>query len=258
MPDRSTKSSPSRPRWITKDVEDKPVRQPLTRRRVVLAALAIAEEEGLAALTMRRAAAALQVTPMSLYNHVADKAELVDLMLDYLLGDIARASVGDTGTWDERLRTLARRNHDLWLRHPGFVRVYAEGVTLGPYGLANTERCVAILREAGFTDEDAADALRVLWNYTIASVLVAPIKPVDRSERDARSDGTAESRIRTYFAALPAAEIPNVMAVARHLSGDSFEFGLDLIMSGLESRLEAGRLDGPPATSVPDPGEPAA
>jgi len=208
MPDRSTKSAPSRPRWITNDVEDKPVRQPLTRRRVVLAALGIAEEEGLAALTMRRVAAALQVTPMSLYNHVADKAELVDLMLDYVLGDVARASAGDTGTWDERLRILARRNHDVWLRHPGFVRVYAEGVTLGPYGLANTERCVALLREAGFTDEDAADGLRVLWNYTIASVLVAPVRPVDRSERDVRSDGTAESRIRTYFGPCPQQRSP--------------------------------------------------
>src|SRR5215210_1429095 len=190
-PNRSAKGS-SRPRWITHDADEKPVRQPLTRRRVVMAALALAEEEGLEAITMRRVAASLQVTPMSLYNHVADKAELVDLMLDYVIGEDVQVPVDDSGTWQERLTRLMRRNHDLWRRHPGFARVYTEGVTLGPYGLEHTERCVRVLREAGFTDPDAAEGLRVLWNYTIASVLVAPVRPVDRAQRDGRSDGTAE------------------------------------------------------------------
>jgi AcrR family transcriptional regulator len=247
MPDRTAKPSSRPPRWITHETEEKPVRQPLTRRRVVLAALALAEEEGLGALTMRRAAAALQVTPMSLYNHVADKAELIDLMLDYVIGDVVRASADDTGPWHHRLRMLARRNHQMWREHPGFARVYTEGVTLGPYGLAITERCVGILREAGFGDGDAADALRILWNYSIASVLVAPVKPVDHSERGVRSDGTGQGRIETYFSALPVDEIPNLAAVAGHLAGDSFEFGLELIMSGLQARLEARRSEASPA-----------
>lgn len=244
MPDHTQK--PARPRWITRDAEEKPVRQPLTRRRIVLAALALAESEGLGAITMRRVSAALAVTPMSLYNHVADKAELLDLMLDYVLGDVVRASAGDTGTWDERLRMVARRNHDLWRRHPGFAHIYTEGVTMGPYGLAHTERVVGILRQAGFTDEDAANAFFVLWQYSMASVLVAPAKPVDPTERDARSDGTPEGRIRTYFSALPVTEIPNLVAVAPHLSGGSFEYGLDLIIHGLQARLEAslGRAGG--------------
>ena len=239
MPEAPQRSSPDRSRWITNDAQEKPVRQPLTRRRIVLAALALAESEGLGAITMRRVAAALQVTPMSLYNHVADKAELLDLMLDYVIGEVVRASADDTGPWDERLRMVARRNYDLWCRHPGFAHIYTEGVTMGPYGLANTERVIAILRQAGFRDEDAANAFFVLWHYAMASVLVAPVKPVDPSQRDARSDGTPEGRIRTYFSALPMTEIPNLVAVAPYLTGGSFEFGLDLIIHGLRAQLEA-------------------
>ena len=247
MPESPQRSPDRRPRWITRDADEKPVRQPLTRRRIVLAALGLAESEGLGVLTMRRVAAALQVTPMSLYNHVADKAELLDLMVDYVIGEVVRASADDTGPWHERLRMVARRNHDLWRRHPGFAHIYTEGVTMGPYGLANTERVITILREAGFRDEDAANAFFVLWHYAMASVLVAPVKPVDPSQRDARSDGTPEGRIRTYFSALPMADIPNLVAVAPHLSGGNFEFGLDLIIHGLRANLEASRPASPAA-----------
>jgi AcrR family transcriptional regulator len=239
VPDRGGGSN-SRPRWLTDDVEA-PARPPLTRRRIVMAGLALVEAEGLEALTMRRLAAALDVTPMSLYNHVADKAELIDVMLDYVIGDVVRACADDVGTWEERLRALVRRNYKLWRRHPGFARIYTEGVTIGPNGLAQVEYALAILREAGFDDEDAADAFYVLWQYQVASVLVARAKPVDAGMRTGRSDGTADSRIQLYFSALPVDEIPNVAALAAHLDGGNFEFGLDVMVSGLRARLEASR-----------------
>ena len=228
-----------RPRWITDEVAEKPVRQPLTRRRIVMAALALVEDEGLGAVTMRRISAALDVTPMSLYNHVADKAELLDLMLDFVLGDVVRANAEDSGTWEERLRTWARRNHDLWRSHPMFAQVYVEGVTIGPYGLANIEWGLGILRRAGLSDQDSAASFFALWRYCLGSILVAPPKPVDPARRDGGSDGTAPDRIETYFCALPLAEIPNVAAAAAHLSGSTFAFGLELIISGIHERLEA-------------------
>ena len=238
MPDRAAR--PQQPRWVS-GVGDKPVRQPLSRRRIVLAALALVEREGIGALTMRGVASALGVTPMSLYNHVADKAELLDLMLDYVLGDVVRESAGDTGTWEERLRAVARRNHDLWQRHRVFAQVYVDGVTLGPNGLANMEHTVGILRDAGFDDDEAASAFVALWHFVLGSILVGPAKPVDRGRRDRRSEGTAESRIDAYFCALPVEDIPNVAAVAGHFTGGEFEFGLELMLNGLRRRLEARR-----------------
>ena len=242
MPERAGGSDG--PRWITDDVEA-PARPPLTRRRIVLAGLALVESEGLDALTMRRLAATLDVTPMSLYNHVADKAELIDVMLDYVIGDIVKACAEDEGTWEERLRALVWRNYELWRQHPGLARVYTEGVTMGPNGVAQVEYALGVLREAGFDDEDAADAFYLLWRYQVASVLVARARPVDPARRTGRSDGTAESRIRLYFSALPMSEIPNVVALAGHLDGGNFEFGLDVLLSGLRSRLA-----GPPAPAT--------
>ena len=211
----------------------------------MLAALDLVEREGIAALTMRQVASALHVTPMSLYNHVADKAELLDLMLDYVIGDVVRASVGDEGTWEERLRAVARRNHEMWGRHREFAEVYLDGVTMGPNALANVERILGILREAGCGDEDAAHAFFVLWHFSVASILVGRTKPVEPARRGAHSDGTAEGRIETYFSSLPVGDIPNVAALAMHLGGDCFEFGLELIISGLRLRIDATRA---PAT----------
>lgn len=228
---------PGSPRWVTDEAPDKPVRQPLTRRRIVLAALALVESEGMTALTMRRVATALEVTPMSLYNHVADKAELLDLMLDYVIGDLVRASEHDTGTWEERLRAIARRNHDLWRSHQVFAQVYVDGVTIGPYGLANIERIIGILRDAGFTDDDAAQAFVVLFHYSVAAMLVGQAKPVDHSRRDRRSDGTPDDILDLYFSALPRSEIPNTVAAVAHMPRDAFEFGLELILDGLRQRL---------------------
>jgi TetR/AcrR family tetracycline transcriptional repressor len=239
VPDRAGGSS-SGPRWLT-DEADAPARPPLTRRRIVMAGLALVEAEGLEALTMRRLASALDVTPMSLYNHVADKAELIDVMLDYVIGDIVKACADDQGTWEERMRVLVRRNYELWLRHPGFARIYTEGVTLGPNGLAQVDYALGVLRQAGFADEEAADAFYVLWQYQVASVLVARAKPMDASMRAGRSDGSADRRIQLYFSALPVSQIPNVAALAPYLDGGDFEFGLEVLLSGLRARLAASR-----------------
>ena len=213
------------------------MRQPLSRRRIVHAALALAETEGLAGLTMRSVAASLDVTPMSLYNHVADKAELLDLMLDYVIGDVVRACEHDTGTWDERLEALVRRYHALWERHPVFAQVYLDGVTIGPYGLANMENIMALLREAGLDHAEAAGAFSTLWHFSVASMLVGRAQPPDRSKRGGHSDGTRQGLIDTYFCALPVEAIPNVAAVAPYLVGDCFEFGLGLFLDGLRARL---------------------
>ncbi len=239
MPDQPTKS-PSQPRWITDDAPERPARQPLSRRRIVHAALALAESEGLGGLTMRSVAASLDVTPMSLYNHVADKAELLDLMLDFVIGDVVRACEHDTGTWDERLEALVRRYHALWERHPVFAQVYLDGVTIGPYGLANMENIMAILREAGLDDDAAAGAFSTLWHFAVASMLVGKARPVDRTKRRSHSDGTRQGLIDTYFPALPVDRIPNVAAVAPYLVADCFEFGLRLFLDGLRARLGKG------------------
>jgi len=187
---------------------------------------------------MRRVASSLSVTPMSLYNHVSDKAELIDLMVDFIVGDIIEEPIDAESDWVEALRTVCRQTHKVWGAHPGFARVYSDGVTVGPNGLTNIERTVKVLRDVGFSDADAARAFFLLYQYTISSLLVAHAKPLDLHARDRRSDGSADDRVDTYFSALPRQDVPNVLAVARFLSGGDFEFGLDILLNGLRLRLQ--------------------
>ena len=204
-----------------------------------MTALKLVEQHGLDALTMRRVASALKVTPMSLYNHVADKAELVDLMVDFVIGDVVAQSANDQGDWEARLRAQAKRNHDIWRRHPGVVRVYAEGVTLGPNGLANMDWALGLLLEAGFDEQGAAAAFLLLYRWSMATLLVGRTRPVSRSYEGTPPNvaGSKSDRMQALFSARPLEEVPNVEATMMYLSGTSIDFGLDIIMAGLKARL---------------------
>ncbi len=135
------------------------------------------------------------------------------------------------------MRAVTRRNHEVWGAHPGFAVVYTEGVTLGPNGLANMEHPIQVLRQAGFDDAEAAFGFLMLYHYSIASLLIAPVKALDPDERTSRSDGTLQDQVRRYFGALEPDLIPNVLGVAPLLVQDSFEFGLEVILNGLQQRL---------------------
>ena len=121
---------------------------PLTRPRIVRTALSLVDEKGLAALTMRALATGLEVSPMALYNHVRDKDELVDLMVDLMLAEVD-TSVTE-GDWLTQLRALVRSYHQALAAHHELARVYSVRVRIGPHGLLIMERTVALLLDAGF------------------------------------------------------------------------------------------------------------
>jgi TetR/AcrR family transcriptional regulator, tetracycline repressor protein len=222
--------------WLDPAAPDPPARLPLTRRRIVEEALALVDEEGLRALTVRRLGARLGVAAMSLYSHVSDKAELVDLMVDHVLSDALEGLDENPGEdWAEQLRTIARRYHDAWAAHPDLVNVYSDGVILGPNAIAVIERLLAVLRGAGFTDEHAAASLYTLWHHTIGSLQVAPVRPT----ADGPTRGP-DGRLIRYFSITRPESIPNIVAVAPHLSGGSIDYDLDTLIIGLRVRLAAG------------------
>lgn len=255
MADRSARANRPPPRWLDGRVHDKPVRIPLTLRRIVDAAFAVVDAEGLGALTIRRLATELGVAPMSLYSHVTDKAELVDIMVDVVIGEVLTddevggdATAPAPGDWVTELRDLSRRYQAAWAAHQSLVRVYADGVTLGPNGTAMTERFVAILRAAGFSDAEAVQAFWLLYHYTIGSLQIAPPRPTpgrmrqeDEGERGADERAGQGSTLDRYFSARPLADIPNIVEVVDLLAaGGSYDFGLETILSGLVT-LAAGR-----------------
>ncbi len=222
-PDRST--------WVDVDPSKDYTRPPpLSRPRIVRAALQLVDEKGLAALTMRALATELEVSPMALYNHVRDKDELVDLMVDLMLGEVdCSATEGD---WVTQLRALVCSYHHALAAHHQLARIYSARVRIGPHGLLVIERTIELLLQGGLSPTEAADAFFALYTYTAGFHQMGHIAPL--------RDITSQDEIG-YYAALPPEQIPSIQAVSPNLSGahraGRFDYGLDLILAGLQTKV---------------------
>jgi AcrR family transcriptional regulator len=140
----------------------------LTLDTVVATATAIAREQGLAALTMRRVAQALGVVPMTLYTYVPGKAELLDLMLDAAYAGMSRADT--TGQpWRRRLTMIADENRALFEAHPWAVAVSTRRPPLGPGAIGKYEHELSALAGLGLSDVEMDDCLSYLLDFVRAS-----------------------------------------------------------------------------------------
>ena len=139
-------------------------RVPLTRERILRAALDLIDREGLDALTMRRLGAELGVEGMAIYRHLSSKAELLDGVVELLLEEI---EVPDAGAqaWTDAWIAIARSYRRLALSHPGAFRLLALRPMRTAARFDRAQAPVAILREAGFDDEHAQLAFRTLLSY---------------------------------------------------------------------------------------------
>ena len=205
--------------WVGMDPREDEQRRPsLSRPRIVRAGLRLVNEKGLSALTMRALAAELEVSPMALYNHVRDKEELVDLMVDLMLGEVDCCA--GTGDWAGDLRAVVFSYHQALSAHPRLARIYSSRVCLGPHGLALIERTLALLLAGGFAPPAAADAFFALYTYTVGFHQMGDIDALE-------------------YSALPPDQIPSIVALSRHLRGvrrsGGFEYGLDTLLAGMRA-----------------------
>jgi AcrR family transcriptional regulator len=201
----------------------------LSRDVIAEACIALADREGLEAVTLRRLGAELGADPTAVYRHFRDKGELLAAVADRLLGGVLDG-YRTTGAWraDVREVTLAARR--VYLAHPALAHVLATA----PAPLPNNQRLVEVvlgsLRAAGFDGHVAALAFQVLENYAAGA-----------SSLDAVVGSGSDAGWRASFATLPADRFPNAAAIAPYLYRDdeaAFAFGLDLILDALE-RLAA-------------------
>ena len=203
----------------------------LTRARVVGAALDLARQEGVEGITMRALASDLGVGTMTLYGYFRGKDELVDAMVDAVTAE-ARIAVGD-GPWHEQLGRLVRGIRRALEGHPAGVEIRRRRPILSPAALAVTEEGLQILERAGFERAEAARAYRSLWVYVFGfAAFNAPRDPQE-----------VKRHARAALAALPPDEYPTLSAgaaeAAETMGGDEqFEFGLELLLTGLRSRLD--------------------
>jgi AcrR family transcriptional regulator len=207
-------------------------RERLTRERVIDAALSVMDSEGLDAVSMRRIAREVGVEAMSLYNHVQDKDDLLQAMCERIMASFEFP--GGAGDWVERAKAGARSWRRLLQAHPDLVRLFAEThgpAPSSPESLRPTEFALRMFREAGLSDRDAVQAFHAFGGYIQGFVMMEA--------------GSIKERHEEHFSGqIPQELFPMLAAVSRYWAecpaDEQFEFGLDLMIRGLQARVEAG------------------
>jgi AcrR family transcriptional regulator len=194
---------------------------PLTSEAIVETALALAEADGLAALSMRRLATALDAAPMSLYRHVANKDELLALMAEYGLSSLPAPD--PDGAWEDELTRFFTDFYDLLRERPVVAQVMVIRPVTSPQLTLRGEQILALLAAAGVDDADAVAALLTLTWFVLGAAQYATARAPGESTAD-------------RFAGLPPGAFPTLARVGEHFAEDrrrdQFLTGLSHLVDG--------------------------
>lgn len=216
-------------------------RVPLSRDRVVHAAVELADASGIDAVSMRKLGQALGVEAMSLYNHVANKEEILDGMVDLIVGEIDL--VDPSIDWMPATRRQILTARQIMLEHRWAPAVIETRVKISPALMRYFDNLLGLMREGGFSYDLAHHAMHVLGSRALGfnQELFEP-------DDAAAADVETEQMLRELADQLP--YMVGMLAEITHQDPDStigwcddqteFEFGLDLILDGLEARRGAG------------------
>lgn len=209
-------------------------RPPLTRTAVLDAAAALADEVGLNALSMRRLGQALGVEAMSLYNHVPNKEAILDGLVDRVFAEIEPPA--QHGHWKQEMRCTAISKREALLRHRWATGLLESRTNPGPANLQHHEAILGCLRNAGFASAEAVHAYSAIDSYVYGFALQQISLPFD-------SPVEHREVIEQILQSIPVDDYPNLREVAIELVSTGydhsveFEYGLDLILDGLERAL---------------------
>jgi AcrR family transcriptional regulator len=216
----------------------------LNRERVLEQAIVLADQIGLERLTMRRLGEELGVEAMSLYNHVRNKDDLLNGMIDAVFEEIELPSHSDS--WKTALRKRSHSLRDMLKRHPWANGLMDSAATPGAATLRHHDRVIGTFRNAGFSLARTAHALAVLDSYIYGFAKQDRALPFDTAEE-------AAAMGQVFLAHLPASQYPYLHEfTAKHVLkrgysfGKEFGHGLDLVLDALERNRDAELAGAPP------------
>jgi AcrR family transcriptional regulator len=231
----------------------KPRKEPgspaLHRQRIISAAIDLLDEEGLDALSMRRLGTRLGAAATSLYRHVANKDELVELVVDEVYGELEVPDADDPAGWRAHAGESAHRIRSMVLRHPWIAAVLGQAglAYLGPNVMSLSERLMAHFAAAGFQPVEANRAMSTMLAYVLgrASTEAAWLAAIARSGKSER-DWVEELWPAAERAAQEHPHLRQSYAAQRgHDPGrdrdDDFDDGLNVVLDGLQARLDSAR-----------------
>jgi AcrR family transcriptional regulator len=228
--------------WDRPEPRSRPAPGPLSRDRIVRAAIAIADAEGLASVSLRKVGAALEAGPMRLYNYVSTKEELLELMVDAVYGEMSSAGP-IRGDWREALRSIAHCTRRAAGEHKWFIDLLGGRPHLGPNALAYLEASLAALSDTpGFEGIDAVmRAVRTVNAYVVGSIRIEASEL--RAELESGMDKTGWQMATWPYIqrVIATGRFPTIAKVVRdaiHPSPDVvFDQGLDCVLDGIGARI---------------------
>jgi AcrR family transcriptional regulator len=221
--------------WERPEPPDRPVLAPLSRERIVGAAIRLADSDGLAAVSLRKVAAALDAGPMRLYGYIGTKEELLELMVDALYAEIRPAGDG----WRQVLRSLAEATRQAAHQHEWFADLIGGRPQLGPHTLASGEAVTAAMN--GVDLGTVVPAIAAVNAYVIGAV-----RREIAERRAERATGTDQKQWQAAYGpylsrTFATGRYPALATVVRdgpHLTADqTFQTGLDYLLDGIEARI---------------------
>jgi len=202
---------------------------------ILAAASELIERDGLAGLSMRRLADRLGVAPMATYRHFADRAALVDALIDEAARGVAIPA--PTGDWRIDLAGLARSLRNGLMAQPALVEVVVARPALGPAAIHLAEAAYAALRPAGFGPRTCERGANLLFGYVLG---FAALEAPRRYPTASAPLFTDQATLQAAYGAQDPSALPFTLEVqpdaGRFIDGDQFEWGLATILDGIAAR----------------------
>ncbi|MFJ9638530.1 TetR/AcrR family transcriptional regulator [Streptomyces sp. NPDC101178] len=249
--------------WGTGDRPSRGPKPALTLERIVTAAIAVADAEGLSAVSMRRLSTELGTGTMSLYRYVPGKAELLDLMLDRVLGESLAAerdggegapeaaepeSGSAPGDWRAAIDTMARTHLDNLRRHPWLLKINQARTVLGPSALRGLELSLTALRSMGLRDPELIGVI-ITVNSFVEGLAGTQADAAEAVAQTGLSDEEFWESQRPYLErAMLSGGYPMMAGMAEDTFSadfDHFTFGLERLIAGFEALVAERKADGP-------------
>lgn len=254
MTTRSPKPDPARQmRLLWREAVEQPrqrgPRPALDVAKVVEAAIAIADDEGIDALTIRRLTACLNVSTMSVYTYVSGKVELLPLMLDALYGAMSRSRPATT-SWRDRLTAIAEDNRMLFASHPWAATVLLSRPPLGPGMMAKYEYELQAFEGLGLNDAEIDSSLTYLLGFVATCARDAWIQRQAETESATSDQAWWEANAPLFALAFDPTRYPTAARVGAaagealggaYAAAHAWDFGIARVLDGLEALIERRR-----------------
>ncbi|TGM74062.1 TetR family transcriptional regulator [Leptospira mtsangambouensis] len=213
-------------------------RNALSKHLVLMTAIQLADESGLEELSMRSLALRLGVEAMSLYNHVKNKDELLDGMVDLVVSQITLPKIG--GDWKKEMKKRARSAREILNLHPWSPMLIVSRINIGPAMLTYFDATLGCLHSAGFSLPMADHIINAIDSHIYGYILQELNFPIDPKEYSKVAEGYLTSLEKSPF--LNLISLTKKVVSGKYNGLHDFEFGLDLILNGLSPQMNVAKV----------------